>query len=204
MKRLNKSKDLKNGINNPIVVTNMRNAILISMFLISLSMALGANECVYDPRGFTFHCSNNMPGTEIGPGLNGSITITCCFTSKDYIDSSTELPITIEIKNSWVKIVQQEDGSDKVINNTYPASSFITKVEYPNSSKGFTAFPVTIHYNLPEDSPLYKAGELISSRVDIRVVMPGGIIPNNAVYPQIRIPNNWIPNGFSFNPLLIV
>lgn len=198
-----KSKGLKNHISNPIVVTNMRNLMLISTFLISLSMTMAANECVYDPRGFTFHCSNNMPGTEIGPGLNGSITITCCFTGKQYQDSDTELLIYTEIVNNSSYKQQNQDGSWDVISDIFPASNFITKVEYPNVSKGFTPFPVTIHYSLPENSPLYKPGELIPSRVDIRLIMPGGVIPNNAIYPKIRIPKDWTPSGFTFNPLLI-
>lgn len=198
-----KTKDLKNGLNNLIVVKNMRNAILISTLLISLSFVFGTNECIYDPRGFTFHCSNNMPGTEIGPGLNGSITITCCFTGKQYQDSDTELLIYTEIVNSSSYKQQNQDGSWKLISDVFPASNFITKIDYPNSSKGFTPFPVTIYYSLPENSPLYKAGEILSSRVDIRLIMTGGVIPNNAVYPRIRIPNDWSPSGFVFNPLLI-
>ncbi|MBD3312559.1 hypothetical protein GF352_03860 [archaeon] len=172
--------------------------------LLIISGALGVRECVYDPRGFTFHCSNNMPGTSIGPGDEGNITIVCCFTERSFQDSDETLPVQVEVKGHWFHRVQNPDGSWNEINDTYPASQWITNVSYPERVKGFESFPVVIEYSLPESSPAYQAGAVIQSRVDIMVVMEGGIVPNNAVYPQIRIPDDWEPGGLIgfFNDLI--
>jgi len=181
----------------------MRKIFFALISVLMLSSALGvARECVYDTRGFTFHCSNNMPGIEIGPGLEGEITVVCCFTETKYLDSNETLDITVEIVDSWFHRVQNEDLSWEEINETYPASAFITGVNYPESSKGFESFPVTVYYKLPAESPLYEAGARISSRIDIMLDMGGGIIPNNAILPQINIPDDWEGVQDNYVPLI--
>ncbi len=173
----------------------MKKILFILVSALMLSSAFGVRECVYDPRGFTFHCSNNMPGTKISPGGEGEITIVCCFTGRQYLNSTKEETITAKAVGSWVRSRQLPDGSWEKINQTYPASAFITKIDYPNKSRGFHSFPVTIHYKLPKDSPLYKPGAVIPSRVDIMVHKEGSVTLNNMVLPQIRIPENWKRNS---------
>jgi|GEM_PF-3329530 len=182
--------------------SNMRRIIFSIIGLLMIASAFAVRECVYDPRGFTFHCSNNMPGTSIGPGQEGEITIVCCFTGREYQDSDEQLEITAEVIYNWAHRIQNPDGSWTTLNDTYPASDFITGIDYPNMSKGFETFPVTIHYSLPEESALYQPGVSIPSRVDIQVVTGKGVVPNNAVYPQIRIPDDWTPESVDLVPMI--
>ncbi len=186
-----KAKDLKEK-RIPLVNSelHMRFVNLMIIGVLLFNSAFAVRECIYDPRGFTFHCSNNMPGIQLMPGEEGNITIMCCFTERRFMDSDAEMPITAKVVFNDTYLKQFPNGTIIKIENDFPASKFITGVDFPNSSKGFESFPVTIHYKLPKTSSLYKPNAIIPSRIDIRVILEG-VVPNNAVYPQIRIPADW-------------
>ncbi len=164
--------------------------IVLLMLLFSIGFSIDA--CKYNPKGFMFHCTNNMPGIELKPGEEGNITIFCCFTHRKYINSTEEVNITAKPVYEWVRKIQNPDGTWREEKTVYEASKFITWIKYPNSSRGFETFPVIIHYKLPANSPVYAPGKILQSRVDIMLKLGGGIIPNNAIFPRIRIPSTWV------------
>ncbi len=175
----------------------MKNALLaiVSLLIISTAFAQGSS-CLYKPGSFIFRCSNNLPGTTIRPGEEGNITIYCCFTSDYYKEhSDEEVNITYKILNEFFQKVQREDLSWNEVTYEYPASNFITEVEIPNKSKGFTDIPIVIHYKLPAHSEYYKPGAVLYSRIDFDAKIPGSFMPRNSVYPRIIIPQDWKPDN---------
>ncbi len=185
------------------LLSNSMKRLLLILLLLNASLA--DNVCKYVPGQTIFRCDNVVPTSVITPGTEGEITVYCCFTG-DLFNNSDEYSIITDIvtNHTFRKQHVYPNGSVWVSSNNtiYQASYWITSVDAPESAKGFTPFPVTIHFKMPSSGEGFLPGALFKARVDVMADLPGALTPNIPVLPNIMIPSDWTPFN-AFKPVII-
>ncbi|MBN1923353.1 MAG: hypothetical protein JW791_01160 [Nanoarchaeota archaeon] len=175
---------------------NKRFSLLIIAALLFNSAFSSDLACSFKPGNFVWHCSNNSPAISMAPGQSGEITINCCYTGPG-IDDTDEFGLIIEKFDNLTKMIQLEDYSWINETSIYPATQFITGIDYPSTINPNVDIPIVIHFSLPIENELYKPDTTLEARADFKLNGGTGFILNNAIKPRIIIPSSWQP------PLLV-
>lgn len=166
----------------------------IVLLLFSNAFALASDSaCSYVAGSNTWHCSNNSPGISVTPGGEGELTIYCCFTGPG---ASTDdiYSLHMDLIDDYSNNIQNTDLTWSLVNTEYPATIFITDVEYSNEVHPNTDIPVTWHFTLPTNHEEYGPGEVLHARADLQLDAGGAFIYNNVIDMRVVIPDNWKPS----------
>ena len=178
---------------------------LLIISIISINTAFSEDVCKYIAGQTIFRCDNSMPNLVIIPGTEQNLTINCCLTGDSYNNTDVyEADINIVLNETFMN-QYMENGTRITETNLviYNSSKWIADYYLPENIAGFQAFPVTITYKTPLFSNEYIKGAVLKSRFDLSVNIPGTMIPQLAILPNIMLPADYKPKDYMIYVYLI-
>jgi hypothetical protein len=178
---------------------------ILTISIISINIAFSEDVCKYVAGQTIFRCDNSMPNLVITPGTEQNLTINCCLTGDSYNNTDNyNAHINIVLNQSFGKqYVENETRITEINLVIYNSSKWIADYYLPENITGFQAFPVTITYKTPLFSNEYIKGAVLKSRFDLSVNIPGTMIPQLAILPNIMLPADYKPIDYMIYVYLI-
>lgn len=151
--------------------------------------------CRYISGQTIFRCNEAMPNVVITPGQETNLTIYCCLTGDAYNNSNTyQTNINIVFNETFGRqYVVNGERITETSKTFYNASQWISKYYLPENVTGFEAFEVIITFNAPMHHSYYKENMVVKSRFDLSINIPGKMIPQLAILPNVRLPADYKP-----------
>ncbi len=158
------------------------------------NIGFSSNPACTERAGYyLWHCDNNSPGISIKPGETGTLILKCCYTGPGLKNSNKTYNINIEKKSEYSRNVQQPNGSWLMMYEHYPATKYITNINYDSEITPYEPVEIKVNFSLPRYEEIYKLNGVLIARIDVNLDSPGAFIYSNRVDMRVIIPSSYKP-----------